>query len=65
MWRAGMIGLVKPTCSHRIAGLRNGRVSYSLWVRFRKVAPVFMRGDGWRHQQQTFRAPNTILPMKS
>lgn len=60
VWLPGMIGLVKPTCSHRICGLRNGRVSYSLWIRFWKCAPVQLRGDGWQHQQQTYRAPNTI-----
>lgn len=47
MWLPGMIGLVKPTCSHRIAGLRNGRASYSLWIRFRKRAAVELRGVGW------------------
>jgi hypothetical protein len=61
MWRPGMIGLVKPTCSHRVAGFRNGRVSYSLWIRFRKVAKVKMRGAGWAKQEQIYRAPNTVI----
>lgn len=52
-WRPGMIGLVKPTCSHRIAELRNGRVSHSLWIRFRKCAPIILRGEGWRRQEQS------------
>ena len=61
MWLPGMVGLVKPTCSHRIAGLRNGRVSYSLWVRFRKCAKVELRGDGWSKQEQIYRDPNAVL----
>ncbi|MCA1831251.1 MAG: hypothetical protein LC750_00625 [Actinobacteria bacterium] len=61
MWRPGMIGIVKPTCSHRIAGLRNGRASYSLWIRFRKRATVELRGDGWHRQEQTYRAADTVL----
>jgi hypothetical protein len=60
-WRPGMIGLVTPTCSHRIAELRNGVVSYSLWVRFRKQAPILLRGSGWQKQDQTHRAPQTII----
>lgn len=61
MWRPGMLGIVKPTCSHRIAGLRNGRVSVSLWIRLRKRAKVELRGDGWANMAQTYRDPNTIL----
>lgn len=61
MWRPGMIGLVRPSCSHRIAGFRNGRVSYSLWVRFRKVAKVIARGAGWAKQEQLYRDPNVII----
>jgi len=60
-WFPGMVGIVAPTCSHRIAGLRNGRVSYSLWVRFRKRTAVELRGDGWRKQEQIYRAPNTVI----
>jgi hypothetical protein len=47
MWRPGMVGIVKPTLSHRIAELRNGTISYSLWIRFKKLAPVELRGSGW------------------
>ena len=61
LWLPGMWGLVKPSCSHRIANLVNERVSYSLWIRFRKCAPVALRGDGWQQQEQTFRAPNTVI----
>lgn len=60
-WLPGMFGIIAPTCSHRIAGLRNGRASYSLWVRFRKRAKVELRGDGWSQQEQTYRVPNTVL----
>lgn len=48
MWVPGMIGLVRPACSHRVAGLRNGRVSYSLWIRGRKRARVELSGKGWQ-----------------
>lgn len=63
MWRPGMIGLVKPTCSHRIAGLRNGRVSISLWIRFRKRAKTFLRGEGWSQQEQIYRSPETAIQL--
>ena len=46
-WIPGMVGLVRPTTSHRVAGLRNGRSSYSLWIRFKERAPVYTRGSGW------------------
>ena len=62
MWRPGMAGIVPPSLSHRVAGLRNGRVSYSIWIRLRKRAKVELRGDGWQYQTQTFRAPGTTLP---
>lgn len=60
-WRPGMVGIVRPTCSHRIAELNNGRVSYSLWIRFCKRAKVILRGDGWHAQQQTHRVVDTII----
>jgi|SRR5581483_1805899 len=60
-WRPGMAGIVGPTYSHRVASLRNGRVSYSLWIRFRKRAPVVLRGDGWQRQEQAYRAPGTVI----
>jgi hypothetical protein len=50
IWLPGMFGVVKPTLSHRIANLVNERVSYSLWIRFRKCRPVELRGDGWAKQ---------------
>lgn len=61
VWRPGMIGLVRPTYSHRIDRLRNGRFSFSLWIRFRKCAPVHLRGDGWSRQEQIYRVPGTVL----
>ncbi len=60
-WRPGMLGIVAPTCSHRIAKLRNGRVSFSLWIRFRKRAKVILRGAGWRQMDQTYRVPDTVM----
>ncbi len=46
-WRPGMIGVVEPSMGHRIDELLNDRVSYSLWIRLRKVAEVKLLGDGW------------------
>ena len=60
-WRPGMMGIVEPSLSHRVARLRNGRVSYSLWIRFRKCAKVHLRGSGWQKQEQTYRVTDTVL----
>jgi hypothetical protein len=60
IWKPGYIGLVAPELSHRIARVYR-QSSYSLWIRFRKRAKVYLRGDGWQRQQQTFRAPNTEI----
>lgn len=60
-WRPGMSGFVLPRLSHRISEIRNGEFSISLWIRFRKVAPIELRGSGWKHQAQTYRAPYTII----
>lgn len=49
LWLPGMFGLIRPTLSHRIGELM-GRRSYSLWIRFRKVAEIRLRGDGWNTQ---------------
>lgn len=46
-WRAGRIGHVSPELTHRIARLLNGRVSYSLWIRGPKRAPIRLVGEGW------------------
>jgi len=46
-WWPGRVGLIVPSFSHRIGGLRNGRRSYSLWIRGPKVAAVELRGAGW------------------
>lgn len=61
IWLPGQFGIIEPTCSHRIANLVNGRVSYSLWIRFRNQAKVELRGDGWQRQKQIYRAPNTVI----
>ncbi len=61
LWFPFRFGFVHPALSHRIAGLRNGKASWSLWIRFRKVAKVELRGDGWKHQDQTHRAPGTVF----
>lgn len=60
-WRPGMVGIVAPALCHRIAELRNGRVSYSLWIRFRKRAQVQARGNGWHLQAQTHLAPGVVI----
>ena len=46
-WRPGMVGLVRPELAHRIAELRNGRSSYSLWFRGPICAQVKRVGSGW------------------
>lgn len=60
-WFPGSFGIVRPETCHRIAHLLNARVSYSLWIRFRKCAPVRLRGEGWRHMNRDFQIPGTIL----
>lgn len=51
-WIPGMLGIVTPTLCHRIAGLRR-MTSYSLWIRFRKIAEVKLYGTGWDRQRVT------------
>ncbi len=46
-WRPGMFGYVAPTLCHRVERLRNGRVSYSLWLHGPKVASIELHGLGW------------------
>lgn len=46
-WRAGDIGLVRPSLSHRVAGMLYGKAAYTLWLRGPKVAKVELRGQGW------------------
>lgn len=60
-WFPGRFGIVRPALCHRIAGLRNGRASFSLWIRAPKSAAVELRGDGWKQQDETHRAPNTVF----
>lgn len=49
-WRPGMIGLVTPGFAHRVHKIRNGRVSYSLWLRGPICSPIKLLGDGWAKQ---------------
>jgi hypothetical protein len=44
---AGYTGLVRPAFAHRIHKLSNGKVSYSLWLRFKITHDVHMVGPGW------------------
>ncbi len=46
-WRLFSIGWIKPSFAHRIHELRNGKSSYSLWIKFRKIAKVQLLGSGW------------------
>lgn len=46
-WRAGDVGLVKPSTSHRVHVLLYGRPAVTLWIRGPKVAEVKLRGQGW------------------
>lgn len=43
-WWPGRIGLVAPNYEHRIGGLRNGKSSWSLWLRGPKIASISVRG---------------------
>ena len=60
IWKPGRVGLVRPELCHRIARIYKN-ASYSLWIRFPKCAAVYLRGEGWQRQKQTFRAPNTVI----
>ena len=64
-WKPWHIGIIAPDYCHRVSVLLNSKVSYSLWIRFRKVAPVNLCGIGWTKQEQTHRIPGTILEPKS
>lgn len=44
MWWPGRIGVVRPELEHRVAGLRNGRSSFSLWLRGPKCREIQLRG---------------------
>lgn len=52
-WRAGDIGLVAPSTSHRVDGVLYSRPAYSLWLRGPKVADVELRGIGWPKEFRT------------
>lgn len=43
-WRPGMVGIVRPELEHRIDALRNGRDSWSLWIRGPKIRAIGIRG---------------------
>ena len=43
-WKPGHIGIVHPELEHRIHKLRNGHMSYSLWLRGPKVRNIRLRG---------------------
>jgi hypothetical protein len=43
-WFPGRIGIIRPDFQHRIGGLRNGRSSWSLWLRGPKVATINITG---------------------
>lgn len=59
-WHPWAVGIVRPQLCHRIDRIYR-KASYSLWIRFRKVAKVELRGAGWKQQAQTYRAPNTVI----
>lgn len=50
-WRPGMVGHVRPALAHRLAGLLNGKSSYSLWLRGPICADVKLLGEGWKKQK--------------
>lgn len=45
-WRPGRVGIVRPSTSHRVAGLPAGE-AVTLWIRGPKVARIQLRGPGW------------------
>jgi len=46
-WRAGDIGIVPPSCSHRVAHLLGTAPAITLWLRGPKIAETQLRGEGW------------------
>lgn len=44
-WIPGDIGIIQPELCHRIDWLRNGRASYSLWLRWPKSAEITIFGE--------------------
>ena len=47
MWLPGYAGFVYPETCHRVVELMNDRVSYSIWLRFRKTHKIELHGKGW------------------
>lgn len=52
VWKPGMIGLIRPAFAHRVVQIRNGRSSYSLWLRGPIIAPIKLLGLGWPQELQ-------------
>jgi hypothetical protein len=46
-WRAGDVGLVRPSTSHRVDRLLGGAPAYTLWLRGPEIAKIELRGAGW------------------
>lgn len=46
VWKAPMIGIVRPELSHRVSTVFSGG-AYSIWLRFPKKHKVQLRGIGW------------------
>lgn len=44
-WLPGMVGRIRPEFAHRVAGIQNGRASYSLWFHGPKVARIALVGQ--------------------
>jgi len=61
-WFPGKIGLVKPSTTHRVSAIHNGRSSYSLWIRFKETEEVQLVGTGWKTpNKETLAAINEDL----
>lgn len=48
-FRAGDIGLVRPSTCHRVAHLLMRAPAYTLWIRGPKVSDIKLIGSGWKH----------------
>ena len=42
------LGIIRWNFAHRIHKLLNGRVSYSLWIRFKSMHNIEEIGEGWK-----------------
>lgn len=43
-WKPGMIGIIRPEFEHRVASVRNGKESWSLWLRGPTFKEIKARG---------------------